>query len=124
MFAESVRLLRKLPHSRPWTLSEVAVEMGETSALREIMAALPTSPGQRAMVAVLDGDFLEAAEGYAEAGILLFEAEARLRLAEQLLAAGRSAEGEVELEKALTFYRSVGATLFIERGEALLAKTA
>jgi hypothetical protein len=32
--------------------------------------------------------------------------------------------GEVELEKALAFYRSVGATLFIDRGEALLARTA
>ena len=54
----------------------------------------------------------------------MFEAEARLRAAEQFLAAGRRAEGETELEKALAFYRSVGATLFIERGEALLAKIA
>ncbi|MBA3332983.1 MAG: hypothetical protein H0U30_03240, partial [Actinobacteria bacterium] len=68
--------------------------------------------------------FVEAAELYAEAGILLFEAEARLRAAEQLLSAGRAAEGEVQLEKALAFYRSVGATLFVERGEALLAHTA
>jgi len=39
-------------------------------------------------------------------------------------AAGRRPESEVELEKALSFYRSVGATLFVKRGEQLLAKSA
>jgi hypothetical protein len=76
------------------------------------------------MVAVLDGRFQEASELYAEAGILLFEAEARLRAADQLFAAHNRAEGEAELDKALSFYRSCGATLFVERGEALLAKSA
>ena len=33
-------------------------------------------------------------------------------------------EGEEQLEKALAFYRSVGATFFIQRGEALLAQAA
>ena len=123
-FAEAIPHLRRNPFARPWTLPEVALELGETAATREILAGLPPSPGYKAMVAVLDGDFEEASELYAGAGILLFEAEARLRAAEQLLTAGRRAEGEVELEKALTFYRSVGATLFIQRGEALLAKSA
>ena len=89
-----------------------------------VLAGLHPSPGYRAMIAVLDGNFVEASALYAEAGIVVFEAEARLRAAEQLLTAGRSAEGQVELEKALTFYRSVGATLFIERGERLLARSA
>jgi hypothetical protein len=35
-----------------------------------------------------------------------------------------SAEGEVELQKAISFYRTVGATFFIQRGEQLLAKSA
>jgi hypothetical protein len=39
-----------------------------------------------------------------------------------LIEAGRFAEGEAELEKALDFYRSVGATFLIERGERLLAE--
>ena len=124
LFGEAAPLLEEHPKARPWALAEVAFELGQTSDVRKILAALPSSPGHRAMVAVLDGEFEYAAEQYAEAGILLFEAEARLRAAEQLLAAGRSAEGEVQLEKALGFYRSVGATLFIERGERLLAQTA
>ena len=50
-----------------------------------------------------------------------FEALARLFGGEELIDAGRRAEGEAELEKALAFYRSVGATFFIQRGETLLA---
>ena len=123
-FAEAIPLLEKHPYARPWTLPEVALELGETSTVRRILAELQPSPGYAAMLAVLDGEFEKASELYAEAGILLFEAEARLRAAEQLLAAGLRAEGEIELEKALSFYRSVGATLFIERGEALRAKIA
>ena len=123
-FAEALPHLESHPYARPWTLPEVALELGETSSVREILADLPPSPGYAAMLAVLDREFEKASELYAEAGILLFEAEARLRTAEQLLAAGLRAEGEIELEKALSFYRSVGAVLFIERGEALRAKIA
>ena len=123
-FAEALPHLEKHPYARPWTLPEVALELGETSTVREILAGLSPSPGYAAMLAVLDGEFEKASELYAEAGILLFEAEARLRAAEQLLAAGLRAAGEIELERALSFYRSAGATLFVERGEALLAKTA
>ncbi len=123
-FKEAVPLLQKDPYARPWTLAEVAWDLGETSSVREILAGLPPSPGYRAMLAVLDGNFREASGLYAEAGILLFEAEARLRASEQLLATGRRDEGEAELERALAFYRSVGATIYLRRGEALLAKSA
>ena len=48
----------------------------------------------------------------------------RLRAAELLVADGRRAEADVQLQKALAFYRSVGATRYIREGEALLAATA
>ena len=118
-FAEAIPLLEKRPYARPWALPEVAFELGKSPAVREILAGLPPSPGYRAMLALLDGDFVAAAELYAEAGVLLFEAEARLRAAEQLFADGRTAEGEAQLERALAFYRPIGATLFVERGERL-----
>jgi len=121
-FAEVTPLLEKYPYARPWLLPEVAVQLGEASTVRKILEGLPPRPGYRAMVAVLDGADGEASKLYAEAGMLLFEAEARLRAAEQLFAAGRKDDADAELDKALSFYRSVGATLFIERGEALLAK--
>ena len=47
-----------------------------------------------------------------------WEARLRLRAAEELIETGRRAEGEAELAKALAFYRSVGATFYINRGEA------
>jgi class 3 adenylate cyclase/tetratricopeptide (TPR) repeat protein len=123
LFAEALPILAEHPYARPWVIAEVAFELGETS-LRDAFVSLGPSPGHRAMAAVVDGDFEQASRLYGEANIRLFEAEARLRHAEQLFATERSDEAEVELEKALEFYRSVGATLFIDRGEALLAKTA
>jgi len=77
-----------------------------------------------AMLAGLDGDFERAAQLYGETGVLLFEAEARLRFADQLSSAGRGAEAASELGKALAFYRPLGAVLFVERGERLLAEAA
>jgi hypothetical protein len=53
-----------------------------------------------------------------------WEARLRLQAAEELIEAGRHTEGVVQLEKALDFYRSVGATFCINRAEELLAKTA
>jgi class 3 adenylate cyclase/tetratricopeptide (TPR) repeat protein len=124
LFAEALPVFAENPYARPWMIAEVAFELDQTAPTREIFAEFQASPGNRAMLAVLDGDFAAASQLYTEANILLFAAEARLRLAEQLFASGRSAQGALQLEKALAFYRSVGATLFVERGEALLAKTA
>jgi len=123
-FAEAIPHLRKDPNARPWTMSEVAYELGETEPIRDVLERLSESPGRRAMLAVLDGRFEEAAEQYAVAGIRLFEAEARLRAAEALVRAGRTTEAGTELERALAFYRRIGATLFVERGEQVLAKAA
>jgi class 3 adenylate cyclase len=123
-FGEALTYLRKDPFARPWALAEVGIAVGENRAVREILERLPPSPGREAMIALTDERFADAAQHYAEAGILLFEAEARLRNAEQLFAAGDRRDGEPDLERALDFYRSVGATLFIERGEALLAANA
>ncbi|HJR94367.1 MAG TPA: AAA family ATPase [Gaiellaceae bacterium] len=125
LFLEAVPVLRKHPYARPWMIAEVAVDLGETSAIREIFTGLTPSPGSRAMIAVLDGRFDEAAELYGVAHNRLFEAEARLRRAEQLFTAGQAADGGEQLDKALAFYRSVGATHFVERGQRLIeeAKT-
>jgi hypothetical protein len=74
--------------------------------------------------ATLAGDFGRAADISAEDGWLVEEAELRLRDAKALVEAGRRAEADVQLQRALAFYRSVGATRFIREGEALLAATA
>jgi tetratricopeptide (TPR) repeat protein len=69
-------------------------------------------------------DFVDAADAYAGIGSLPDEAYARLRAAEQLVAAGRRAQADVELQKALAFWRSVGATRYVREGETLLAASA
>ena len=72
----------------------------------------------------LHGDYRRAAETYAGIGSRVDEAYARLRLAAKLLGEGSRAEGNAELQHALAFYRSVGATRYIREAEALLAESA
>ena len=74
-----------------------------------------------AAVALAEGDPREAAGIFAQIGSLPDEAQARLRAAEVLAAAGRPQEADGELARALDFYRAVGATRYIREGEALLA---
>ena len=93
----------------------------------ELGAAIEKAPGaefrgwQDVFLLVLAGDLRAAAERFAAMGNATFEARQRLHAGERLLASGQRAAGDVELQKALAFYRSVGATFFVERAEALLA---
>ena len=88
------------------------------------METAPEGPWKDAALAGAGGDFSRAADLYAGFGAPTLEAEARLCAAEELIEAGRRAEGEAELEKALAFYRTVGATRYIQQGEALRAASA
>ena len=63
--------------------------------------------------AILDGRYAEAASTLSEIGDVTDEAYARLLTAEPS-----------HVERALAFYRSVGATRYIRQAEALLAATA
>jgi hypothetical protein len=70
------------------------------------------------------GAFEEAADIYVEIGSVPDEAYARLRAAEALIEAGRRVEADAQLQRALAFYRSVGATAYITEGESLFAASA
>jgi hypothetical protein len=70
------------------------------------------------------GRFEEAAAIHADIGCIPEEAFARLRAAEALVDEGRRAEADAQLEQALTFYRSVGATAYIREAESLFAASA
>jgi hypothetical protein len=69
---------------------------------------------------------VRAADLWDAGGAPPFAARARLRAAEDLIDSGRRAEGEEQVHRALDFYRSVSATYYVDRCEALLqeAKTA
>ena len=102
----------------------VAHPLGIEEAVRDLIRQAPESPWKHGALAQAEGDFMRAADVFAGLGDLAAEAEARFAAADVLIEAGRRAEGEEQLEKALAFYRSVGATFFVQRGEALLEKAA
>ena len=101
-------------------LSPVTDLLGIAEALREVFHRAPQSPWRNAELASLDGQYERAADFYAAVGYRPWEASTRMLAAKHYFADGRSAEGTAELGKALDFYRSVGATMFVEHGEALL----
>ena len=100
-----------------------ARRLGVTSEVVEILRLASDGPWKDAALAEAEGDGVRAADLYHSMGAPALEADARFGAADAFLEDGRTAEGLAELEKALPFYRSVGATFFIERGEALLARS-
>jgi hypothetical protein len=65
-----------------------------------------------------------AVETLSAMGARPFEAYVRLRAAEELVALGRRSEADQELRRALDFWHAVGASMYVRRGEALLAASA
>jgi tetratricopeptide (TPR) repeat protein len=96
-----------------------AVEVGEDSG--RVLGPRRHRRWAEAATWYFAGDFARAANVYREIGTQSDEAEARLRSGLALLAAGEQSEGAAEMERALSFYRSVGATYFVGQGEAALA---
>jgi tetratricopeptide (TPR) repeat protein len=123
---ELLSVVRAHPGGRPIinAIADFADELGIHEDARELMTEMPETPWKEAIRALLDGDFVRAADVYASTAFATREAEVRLEAAERLIQTGRRPEGEAQLEQALAFYRSVGATFFLERGEQLLAATA
>jgi hypothetical protein len=78
----------------------------------------------RAARAVLTRQFAAAGVLFDEMGAQRSAALARLRAAEELVDAGRRAEADEQLRRALAFFRAIGANRYVMRGEALLAESA
>src|SRR5437879_3315802 len=102
----------------------VARKLGLRREVRDLVERAPDSPWKKVALAGAGGDFGRAADLLAAYGSPTHEAEARLCAAEELIEAGRRAEGEAELQRALAFYRKVGATRYIQQRKALLAASA
>jgi tetratricopeptide (TPR) repeat protein len=125
---ELVDLARAYPHDAVWAVTMdflvTRAALEHERELRDALESTPPWPWKELAFACLDRDFVRAADMWAEAGSPTWEARLRMRAAEELIENGRHAEGEAELQKALAFYRTVGATFYLDRGEVLLAKTA
>lgn len=106
-------------HLVSWTLAALA--RGQ-----ELLELLPTYdvPWVHAARAFAAGELRRAADTCGAMGALTEEARDRLWLAEALIKQSRQAEADLELQRALAFYRSVGATRYIRQAQALLAASA
>jgi class 3 adenylate cyclase/tetratricopeptide (TPR) repeat protein len=104
-------------------LSLAAQELGIKPQLGSIVETAPAEDRWAAAVGeTLAGDYPAAAGIYAEIGVRPLEARTRLAAGERLIAEGRGSEADEQLEQALTFWRSVGATRYIRSAESLLAR--
>jgi tetratricopeptide (TPR) repeat protein len=108
----------------PFDLAVVFDELGRSDELVAALAGGPETSWIAAARAFVSREFERAADILAEIGSLPDEAYARLRAGEALLAEGRRIEGSAELDRALSFYRSVGAAAYVRRGDAVLAASA
>jgi class 3 adenylate cyclase/tetratricopeptide (TPR) repeat protein len=114
-----VRNANQMLHVLAWTLSALAKG-------REMSEALPEAdvPWVQAAKAFASGNLEKAADICAAMGAVTEEAHDRLWLAEALVKQNRRADADRQLQRALAFYRSVGATRYIREGEALLTESA
>jgi len=118
-------LRRHGPHGALSRVAHFADQFGVVDELREVLEENTHDlPWIRAALLALNGDLRAAADVFAEMGNLTLEAEQRLHAGERSIERGRRSEGEAELRRALAFYRSVEATRYVDRAEALLRKSA
>jgi hypothetical protein len=104
-------------------LAASAAELGLDEEVRLLLAEAPDVWWADAARHVLAGDWQSAAAAY-EGTLGPPHAFARLQAAKALVVKGRRAEADEQLHRALAFFRSVGATRFVRKGEALLAESA
>lgn len=116
-------------HPFAWAVfaaAPVARELGLGEDLREAFEEIPAPPERPWLDAsslALRGDYRSAAAVFADHGALPRAAKLRLHAGQHLIEQGLQSEGESELRKALEFYRSVDATYYVDRCEALLQET-
>ena len=125
-------ILRVVDPRRPglewaWWIVPVAVILTAVGRADEILALGGEEVPSRWVTAArawAAGDLVGAADVFAEIGSAPDEAYARFREAERLVAAGRRAEAEPFLSRALKLFREMGATASIRETEQLLAPPA
>jgi hypothetical protein len=122
-------LAREIDQPHPWLgLSEftlVAADVGYFSKLQAALDALPRRrPPDIAARAIIEGRLVEGADVLTAMGRFAAAARVRLSAAETLAAQGHGTEANEQIDKAVAFYRPVGATRYIREAEALVATTA
>ncbi len=106
-------------HTLSWTLTALGRGDELAAALRRF-----DTPWALAAVAYCEGAPLAAAEILAEMGAVAEEAYARLAASRAAANRGGPVIADAQLQRALAFYRAVGATRYVAEGETLLAAPA
>jgi class 3 adenylate cyclase/tetratricopeptide (TPR) repeat protein len=96
-----------------------AAEFGASEVVRRALQDARLGVWREPYEAVVEGDLERVATVFAALGYV-DEGYARLKLGQKLLANSHRADARVELDKALAFYRSLGATRYVRQAEALL----
>jgi tetratricopeptide (TPR) repeat protein len=111
-------------HGALTRLGPFADELGIGDELRDAVTAGagPRFPFWRSVIEqVLAGELVSAADLMASAGNPMSEANLRRHAGMRMLHTGEAAAAEVELVRALAFYRSVDASAYIAQIESALA---
>ena len=112
---------RRIPPA--WSYVHFALAVSEVGYEEELDRLLARQRRRSSWIdatrAIVRGEYAEAADRFGDMQTRPHEAYARLRAAKQLVAAGRRADADEQLEKALAFFRGVGATRYVREAEAL-----
>jgi hypothetical protein len=105
----------------PSDLAFAAVLVGRTDPFLAAASDARQTRWLAAATAFVRGEYGDAARRFDEIGSVPNAAYARLRGAEALIGEGRREEADAELTKAVAFYHSVRARLYLRTAEELLA---
>jgi class 3 adenylate cyclase/tetratricopeptide (TPR) repeat protein len=125
LVARVVPIVSKSPHRAPGIAADNAVAVVRTGYADEFLTwhgNLAETGRSWASGLVYRGKTAAAADLYERIGTDEEAAATRLLAAEQLVGEGRRAEADVQLHKALAFYRAAGATRIVRDAERLLAE--
>jgi hypothetical protein len=110
-----------LPVVTPIELAWLLRDLGRERDLIPALTPAPATPWVEAARAIASGDLARGVALVTRIGAPPVEAYTRLRVAEALVQAGRDLEARHHLERALDFFRKVGAARYVAQAEQLLA---
>jgi DNA-binding SARP family transcriptional activator len=96
-------------------LAIAALVLGRSAEVVGRLERLRPSPWRDAALALLHGDWVDAARRFERIGVLPEAAQARLLAAEAFASSDRADESEAFLAGCLPFFEAVGATAHLER---------
>ncbi len=126
-YAESDTLLDEflgltdVPEDLSVDLAIALIESGRRAKLERRVAQMGATRWKELFGLIAAGGAEEAADQFEEFDSLPDAALLRLHVAQRLANEGRAAEARAQLDKALAFWRSVGARPYLEGAEGLLA---